>query len=788
MFTGQFDSPGSTLGSSSFAQLKQPHQLKLAANNLLVAADSGNNRVVLITRSGAITNALNSTNASVWFGLPGDPAAAGSAEFVPMIWPVGVAIAGSGGVFDSEAFYHDIREILGTGVTPPGSGGSTGGTGTNAIVVPPPIISPNSGYYPMGQFIVVQSPAPQVFYTTDGADPTTNSLPVSLTNNVGYIPWFNSTNDLTSLRVRAFLNGTNSSIVVSGQPVPSATIGVPSDFNPNLYAGSGSTVVIPVVCNLAAGQQIESYQFRLEIAPANNTNTPVISPLSIYPGNDFIPLVTAAQAGQIASNSVEAYSLGVTNGLTMFAVGAGTHILFHGYAVVALLEVQIPLGANPGDIYALNVLYPSATSDAGKDPVALTAMSTATIVVTNISYTVGDSASTMRTWYNAGTFGDANLDNADVNQAFYAASGLRVPYAFSDAFNAMDAFPVDTADSIGGDGQIRFLDWVTILERSLRLDPSNWAREWSIGGNLIDFSTNLVESHARTAAVPMAKPLAAPQWPVYYQALLGAESVGNVAPGSTVAVPIYAQMADGASLSGLQFRALVTPQNGAPALSSAPQLATAPGVISPYFNQSFKAGETAFAWLLESFNYSPLSSNYLGSITFTVPTNALAGQTYRVSLLNADGAPNATSQYNFQTRSATVAVNAAAPPATICSDEWKAQYFGSTTNPAAADNADPDGDGVPNWMEFLEGTDPTNAASKLQFTGALATVAKGQPQMQFHLTTALGRAYEVQWNATLNNPGTWTTLSTISGTGNATNCADVGFSHTTRYYRLRVLP
>ena len=43
---------------------------------------------------------------------------------------------------------------------------------------------------------------------------------------------------------------TNSTVTAAGQPVLAATIGVPTDFNPKIYAGIGSTMVIPVVCNL----------------------------------------------------------------------------------------------------------------------------------------------------------------------------------------------------------------------------------------------------------------------------------------------------------------------------------------------------------------------------------------------------------------------------------------------------------------------------------------------------------------------------------------------------------
>jgi len=68
-------------------------------------------------------------------------------------------------------------------------------------------ITPNSGYYPMGQTITVVSSNSNVYYTGDGSEPTTDSLPVFITNHVGYIRWFNSTNDLTGLRVKVFATG-----------------------------------------------------------------------------------------------------------------------------------------------------------------------------------------------------------------------------------------------------------------------------------------------------------------------------------------------------------------------------------------------------------------------------------------------------------------------------------------------------------------------------------------------------------------------------------------------------
>ena len=63
---------------------------------------------------------------------------------------------------------------------------------------------------------------------------------------------------------------------------------------------------------------------------------------------------------------------------------------------------------------------------------------------------------------------------------------------------------------------------------------------------------------------------------------------------------------------------------------------------------------------------------------------------------------------------------------------WQTQYFGSVNNPDAAPNADPDGDGISNWDEFLAGTNPTNRDSAFR----LISAAKEPDGVRLSWTTA----------------------------------------------------
>src|SRR5439155_782880 len=183
--------------------------------------DYGNHRVKVVDSFGTVTN-LYGVSSNFWVqgtasqGIfpgwwDGTVCSGDTLGCVEARLPAGVIIAPNGDVYTTEDYYHLIRHVTGTGLPT-----ISGGTGTNAVVASP-AISPSSGYYPMGRVITVSSPNPNVHYTTDGTEPTTASPAVAINGNVGVIHWFNSTNDLVGLKVKAFV-GTNGSANVTGQP------------------------------------------------------------------------------------------------------------------------------------------------------------------------------------------------------------------------------------------------------------------------------------------------------------------------------------------------------------------------------------------------------------------------------------------------------------------------------------------------------------------------------------------------------------------------------------------
>jgi hypothetical protein len=756
-------------GDGVDAQFNAPQGLAVSMDGKVVVADRDNHCVRKIDFDGT-TSTLYGIAASDWGGgyFPGWKD--GSDSTAASRLPVSVTISTNGVVYTTEVYWHILRQVTGTGLTN-GVAGTSGNTNGTGIVVPPPAFSPNSGYFPQCTTITVTTGGGSVYYTTDGSIPTTNSTYVPTPNNVGTFTWCNSTNVLGNLKMKAFI-GTNASVTVSGVGSPVNEVG----FTKDVIAGIGATVVVPIVLNLQSNGVLKSLQFRVEVTPANGTpdKVPTLEMLTIT-DNDFVPVVGPGQ-GPVTFQTFSYAAANNGQGLVITALG-NSGFDTKNFAVVAMLKIQIPATCSENQTYQLSVQLPTGTSDGGQTSVPINSMPPRTITIQNVQYLVGDSSPGR--WYNAGEFGDATLENTDVNNALYASLGIRVPYSFSDAFDAMDAFP-ETPNGLNlkGDGKITFLDWQHIWRRSLGIESINWVRSWSAGGVRTHQTTNLILTpHIRTSPS-----IATPGNVWVREAAISSGTANTLLPGAAYSLPVYVKVGAGFSLAGLQFRATLVPEGGAPTPSTI-SFTSAAGITGGQVLPGPTPNDIICAWSIGALANSLTGSTLLGYINFTVPANASGGSHYTLNFLHVDGAPDMDTFYELESMpgSAWVMATSTNTPS-ITSDEWKTYFFGSTTNSLAADNADPDHDGVPNWKEYLAGTDPNNAGSCLQFNSVVS--ATGATTLTW--LSAPGKTYVIEAAASPAST-TWTNLGTVVGDGTVQQVTEPN-SGAAQFYRIRLQP
>jgi hypothetical protein len=143
--------------------------------------------------------------------------------------------------------------------------------------------------------------------------------------------------------------------------------------------------------------------------------------------------------------------------------------------------------------YSSNLKTSGASGSAVNELLQVTAAGISTVVITGdpngTSFTMDDVASSGSSTYlvgdtfpytsdGIGNFGDGILNTLDLISALRAVTNLPgyVPATCSDRFDAMDAFPVDTAAQRGGDGKLNTLDLVETLKRAVNLDTSRPVR------------------------------------------------------------------------------------------------------------------------------------------------------------------------------------------------------------------------------------------------------------------------------------------------------------------------
>ena len=564
----------------------------------------------------------------------------------------------------------------------------------------------------------------------------------------------------------------------------------------NYDGGVGSTIVVPVRLKLVDSRGLRSLQFRVEITP-ESTAAPAIPNFfrAIDNTNLFINPDAPAEAGKTAFFSYLSYSITntvagqplITRGLAISFIGTNANFFVsRESAIVGLLAIPIPILASNNTRYTLSVLNPSGTMDGQATPVRIMAdISSAVTARNDLKILVGDcDTSTADVWYNAGTFGDGKLANNDVNLAFYASLGVSVPFSFTDIYDAMDAFPLDTATSVGGDGQIRYLDWQVILFRSLGLhtnaalanylgmgnNTNDWYRGWindatpttpATYGIRVAYSTNAWINRTPFTADTTTSydPNTSSNW--VYQAVVEAKSVGNAVPGLPVQVPVYAKAVDGQKVQGLQFRAVVVADGSAPAVEAPAQFIADSSVPSPITlqgtQQGLKANETAAAWALVNNPFAkPLEGEQrLGYIVFTVPASAGQGASYTVHFANADGAMDLKSQMDFEAIPGRVWVGTVpANQEKVLPDGWKKHFFGAYDSPDAAANNCPAADGFANWQKYAAGLNPQKYEWHYR-------INEGKFNMRWFAEA--GNTYVLERSADLTN---WTEISSQSGVDN----------------------
>ncbi len=131
-------------------------------------------------------------------------------------------------------------------------------------------------------------------------------------------------------------------------------------------------------------------------------------------------------------------------------------------------------------------------------------------------------------------------------------------------------------------------------------------------------------------------------------------------------------------------------------------------------------------------------------------------------------------------------------------DAWVLQYFGSLTNPNAAPNATPAGDGVPNWLKYALGLDPmvpgvavpggvvwANGKDVVNPAGTNAITIYTAAEIAFN--TDAGKTYQLQAISSLG--GGWQNIgSPITGTGNSMSYVTPTRSNAQQFYRVVLGP
>ena len=815
-----------------------PTGLTLLSSNRVAVADGGDNSIKVL-------NLTNTANLTLLAGGNGAGFSNGLAFNAKFNMPRAISAGPDGSVVVADQLNHRVRIITPDGRVDTVYGVSTNSWPDNPFYPAYPGWKDGTNAHANQPFGVIIGPgATNVFVTEIGHEldllrvASGFSLAVSTGTNTTTTNIFVD-NTLTNVVVSlgfASSEGSSDYIASSGQyfQVP-ITLSLP--LAQKIYSLGFSVAVTNVNGNPAHAPTEVGFSTKLKFPIVDPSGSTIYVPISNHLFVNYVTnIVVNNQTGVTTTNYIPRYTNSLITNFPAKLVDVAwlevpksgilypkdqdlvtysmAHInLFRGHEVGRVIlgsfGFRIPAGVTNGTEYRVQVYNASGTEELNRgidvltptnsNPLALSAGSANSIkkiVIQNPrAYLVGDLEGFR--WYNAGEFGNGKLEIIDVQEAFMMAGfRLNVPEPVtSDFFNTVDSYNVGSgidpySGNINlvttGDGVLTIDDVITTLRRTL-----DYTVQWvyRLPGGV--YASNSVGVIPPDFGLSSTRPfgLATTE---ETKTTISVKADDVVQAGGIINVPIKATVSGTGRPKRMMLGVLVEPMGGAPALTEA--IGYTPGSTSligaPSTTFTLRQGSYALSlgWIDTSgFGGVPglvSGQNTLVTLSLKPSRNLVAGEFYKIRIMHFSASPGFV--YNSTTQDGIVSPVSMDNISTMgdgIPDSWRYRFFGQVLDLATLKDADSDGDGIPNWLEYLAGTNPTDAKSGFKVAKPEPTPAAGTV---LRISTVVGKQYVVESCEAFGAP--WVQVGNIiNGTDDEVVVTDSSSNASSKFYRIRMI-